>query len=166
MSTVIQTQLPVKEYLSTGHHPDVDYVDGRLEERNVGEKEHGKLQLRIAILLKAMPNVFPFIETRLKVSETRYRVPDVCVYLDREPDEQVFTAAPFLCVEILSPEDRMNRTLSVVQDYLAMGVPQVWILDPWEKKAYLVDSAGLRPVTGQIGATSSRVTLPIGEIFG
>jgi len=46
-----------------------------------------------------------------------------------------------------------------------MGVPQVWILDPWEKKAYLVDSAGLRPVTGQIGATSSRVTLPIGEIF-
>jgi Uma2 family endonuclease len=79
-----------------------------------------------------------FIETRLKVANNRYRVPDVCVYLGHEPDEQVFTGPPFLCVEILSPEDRMSRTMTVVQDYLAMGVKQVWIFDPWKKKALAI----------------------------
>ena len=78
----------------------------------------------------------------------------------------MFTAAPFLCVEILSPEDRMSGTLAVVEDYVAMGVPQVWILDPWEKKAYVFDSAGLRTVTGRIETTSQRVTLTLDQIFG
>ena len=34
----------VREYLSTSYRPDCDYVDGRIEERNVGEFEHALLQ--------------------------------------------------------------------------------------------------------------------------
>src|SRR5437870_4871510 len=42
----VQTDVlvPVEEYLSTGYSPDVDYVDGRLVERNVGEYYHSLLQ--------------------------------------------------------------------------------------------------------------------------
>ena len=124
---MLETLISVEEYLETPYHPDADYVDGVVEERNVGEKEHGKLQFRIMVLLKRLRTLAPFLEMRVRISETRYRVPDICAY-DREPDESVFTTPPLLCVEILSPQDRMTRTTRVAQDYLAAGVPSVWIL--------------------------------------
>ena len=161
---MVQTLISVGEYLSRTYHPDMAYVDGQLEERNLGEKEHGKLQARVFILLKRTLRIFPFIETRLRVSPTRYRVPDVCVY-EKEPDESVFTQPPLLCVEILSPEDRMSRISRVVDDYIAMGVRTVWILDPLEKKSYLADAAsGLREVSGNLAVTDS-VALTTEEIF-
>ena len=102
------TLISVEEYLSSGYDPDMDYVDGELEDRNVGEKDHAKLQLRMARLLDNLGGWFVTIETRIKVSSTRFRVPDVCVY-EQEPDEQVFKVPPLLIVEVLSPEDRMSR---------------------------------------------------------
>ena len=40
----VATLVPVEEYLSTSYDPDCDYVDGELEDRNVGEKGHSKVQ--------------------------------------------------------------------------------------------------------------------------
>jgi len=42
--------ISVREYLSTSYRPDCDYVDGRVEERNVGEFDHGYLQTLLAVL--------------------------------------------------------------------------------------------------------------------
>jgi len=33
-----------QEYLSTSWNPDREFVEGRIEERNLGEKEHSILQ--------------------------------------------------------------------------------------------------------------------------
>ncbi len=44
--------IPVEHYLNTTYRPDVDYVDGELEERNVGEVDHGDLQFHVANLLR------------------------------------------------------------------------------------------------------------------
>jgi Uma2 family endonuclease len=162
---MLETLVSVREYLSTAYHPDVDYVDGHIEERNVGEREHGELQFRITTMLKRQKILVPFLETRLKVSATRYRIPDVCAY-DKKPAESVFTQPPVLCIEILSPEDRIHRITKVAQDYLAMGVPTVWLLDPLEKKAYVADAvAGLHEVMGQIAAADGRVVFSLEEIF-
>lgn len=38
------TLIPVHEYLSTTYRPDVDYIDGELRERNMGEQPHAHLQ--------------------------------------------------------------------------------------------------------------------------
>jgi len=38
----------VREYLTTSYRPDCDYVDGRIEERNGGEFDHGYLQALLA----------------------------------------------------------------------------------------------------------------------
>jgi Uma2 family endonuclease len=38
------TSISVSEYLKTSYHPDCDYVDGRIEERNVGEHDHAAVQ--------------------------------------------------------------------------------------------------------------------------
>jgi len=161
----LQTLITVEEYLPTPYHPDVNYNDGQIEERNVGEKEHGKLQERIFILLKRMRKLVPFLETRLRVSPTRYRVPDICAY-HQEPAESVFTQPPALCIEILSTEDRLSRTVQLVEVYLSMGVPTVWVLDPIQKKAYAADSANkFREVSGQIATSDREVVMTLDEIF-
>jgi hypothetical protein len=38
------TLIPIEEYLHTSYHPDREYVDGDIQERNLGEKDHSKLQ--------------------------------------------------------------------------------------------------------------------------
>jgi Uma2 family endonuclease len=54
MATATSTPyLSVEEYLHTVYRPDVDYVDGRIEERNVGEFDHADLQTYIATLLRS-----------------------------------------------------------------------------------------------------------------
>ena len=36
--------ISVAEYLRTAYSPDCDYVDGEVQERNLGEKDHSILQ--------------------------------------------------------------------------------------------------------------------------
>ncbi|MFL6352133.1 MAG: hypothetical protein ACJ74Z_09810 [Bryobacteraceae bacterium] len=38
------TQISVEEYLKTVYCPDRDYVDGVVEERNLGERDHSWIQ--------------------------------------------------------------------------------------------------------------------------
>jgi hypothetical protein len=37
------TLISIEEYLRTSYHPDCDYVDGEIQERNLGEREHARL---------------------------------------------------------------------------------------------------------------------------
>jgi Uma2 family endonuclease len=123
---------------------------------------HGKMIMHLMRLLAGLPGVFP-------VSRTRCRVPDVCVYLDAEPDEEVFTTPPFLCIEVLSPEDRMSHALIVAEDYFSMGVPNVWIIDPVDGTAYECGPGGfLYLVFGPTIRTTvnNRIVLPLNAIFG
>jgi hypothetical protein len=43
--------ISVSEYLSTSYRPDCDLMDGVIVERNVGEKDHSKLQTRLTMYL-------------------------------------------------------------------------------------------------------------------
>jgi Uma2 family endonuclease len=154
--------VPVAEYLSSAYAPDVDFVEGVLEDRNGGEKDHAKLQLRVVRLLDT-GKWFVTIETRIRISPTRYRVPDVCVY-EHEPAEQVFQTAPWIVVEILSPEDRMSRMQRKMEDYHAIGCPNIWILDPWRRKAYRFDGTSIVEVSA-LATHDSRVSLSITQLF-
>jgi Uma2 family endonuclease len=77
---------------------------------------------------------------RTKSGLVRYRVPDVCVTLG-EPEEEIFTEPPFLCVEILSPDDSALELRARIDEYLEFGVPCVWIIDPESKGFATADSA-------------------------
>jgi len=162
----VTTLTSVESYLSAVFDPDVDYLDGALEDRHVGEKDHAKLQLKVARLLDSLGGYFVTIETRIRISDTRYRVPDICVY-DKEPDEQVFTAPPLLIVEILSPEDRMSRMQEKMEDYYRMGCQDIWILDPARRKAYRYETPATIEVFDTLSvARDSRLSLRLSQIFG
>src|SRR5271169_2354008 len=116
------TVISVEEYLSHTYEPDCDYVDGHIEERNLGETDHSWLQMAVSGYLHARRkqwNITVLPEQRVQVKPARYRVPDVCVVLGPKPTEQILTKPPFLCIEILLPEDRMSRVKIRIADYLA-----------------------------------------------
>lgn len=164
-----RTVISVEDYLASSYEPDCDYVDGNVEERNLGEWAHATLQLRIGSYLLTHyegSGIWAGTELRIRVSSTRIRIPDVCVYLG-DPEEKVPAKPPFICIEILSPEDRMSRVERRIQDFLDMGVLYVWVLDPETKQAYVATAAeGLREVKNGVLATDNPVLeVPLSEVF-
>jgi Uma2 family endonuclease len=163
------TLISVEQYLATSYRPDCDYVDGRIEERNLGEFDHSSLQTAISAYFFARRkqwDITVVVEQRVQVSPTRFRIPDVCVVLGKVT-EQIFRKPPFLCVEILSPEDRMKRVQARIDDYLEMGVQYVWVLDPAPRHVYVASPAsGLREFKGDVLRTENPVLeLPLAEVF-
>jgi Uma2 family endonuclease len=162
--------VPVDEYLHNTYHPDCDYVDGAIVERNVGEIPHAKAQRRVLIYFyqrERQWNNFALQECRVQVSPTRYRVPDVCVMLGPEPDGNILTEPPFLCIEVLSPEDRLSRMQEKIDDYLRFGVRFVWLIDPYERRAWIYTKDGIREVRdGLLRTADPEWIVPVAEIFG
>jgi Uma2 family endonuclease len=167
MSTAALVSL--QEYLTTTYRPDCDYVDGVLVERNVGQKDHGKLQGEVFAFFRSRRQelrLSAFVEQRIQVSQRRYRIPDVCVVPLPEPDEQIFSQPPYICIEILSPEDSFPRLQERFDDYLAMGAPNVWVLDPASKRGWSITLEGHFEALGGVLRTSDgRVEMPIAELF-
>jgi Uma2 family endonuclease len=163
-----RTLIPVEEYLTTVYRPDCDYVDGEVLERNLGERDHGRLQLRLGAYFLARQaewDTYAIVEQRVQVRPGKFRVPDVCVVLG-STDEQVLTAPPFLCVEILSPEDRMSRVQDRIDDYFTMGVAHVWVVDPARRSAFVATAKGdLHRVTDVLRTTDPILEVPLSEIF-
>jgi Uma2 family endonuclease len=161
-----RTLIPVEEYLASSYEPDCDYVDGHIEERNVGERTHSRLQGRLIVFLGQISGIEILPEMRVQVKPNRFRVPDICVVTESS-DEEVLTRPPFLCIEILSPEDRMSRMEQRIQDYLEMGVPYVWLVDPHTRQAYCATPAdGLREVkTGVLTTANPLIEVPLNELF-
>ena len=167
MSTAAMVSL--EGYLATDYEPECDFVDGYLEERNVGEWDHSRLQLKIGAYFLAHyetqgMRVVPSL--RVRVAADRVRIPDLCVF-PTDPKQRVPDTPPFLCIEILSPEDRLKRIQIRINDYLAMGVNMVWIIDPETRQAYTVTAAeGLREIkTGVLRTESPVIEMPLAEVF-
>ena len=135
----------VDEYLCTSYEgPDREYVDGVIMERNLGELPDTLTQLVLMeffLPFRPAGELYVYQEQRLQVNETRFRVPDTCVYLTRRK-EKIFSAPPFLVIEVLSKDDRMSEMQERIDDYIAFGVPYVWVIDPLRKRGYVYTANG------------------------
>ena len=100
--------LSIEEYLSTPYDPDVEFVDGVLVERNAGDWLHSLIQSNVLFALRRKyPHLKVVAELRSSVTNTRYRLPDVCV-LPAAPTTRYLLEAAFLVVEVLSEGDVMS----------------------------------------------------------
>lgn len=129
----------VDEYLRTSFDgADCDFLDGEVVERNMGEPTHSLVQGEVFFLLRQRAaelglSVRP--EIRIQITPTRFRVADIGMWKTGRIGGNVATVPPFLVVEILSPDDRMVRVQPKIQEYLAIGVEFVWLIDPVERQA-------------------------------
>jgi Uma2 family endonuclease len=160
--------IPVEVYLKSVYRPDCDYVDGQVLERNLGEREHSYTQGNLVGYFHARRKqwgieVYP--EQRVRVKPARFRVPGVCVVLGGTK-EKVFTSPPFLCIEILSPEDRMPRIWERLNDYFEMGVQNVWVINPETRLAEIATPDGrLFPAADALRTKNPVLEVPLAEIF-
>ncbi|MGI8745269.1 MAG: Uma2 family endonuclease [Bryobacteraceae bacterium] len=164
----IDTLVPVSEYLSTTYRPDREYLDGVILERNLGEWYHSRAQMLLARYLsnrEAEWGILVVPEQRVQVKASRFRVPDICVILGPDPQEQILTAPPFLCIEILSKDDTMSSMQERIADYIGFGVPYVWVLDPRSRRAYSVTAAGMQEAKEVLSTKNPDIRVPLSEIF-
>jgi Uma2 family endonuclease len=161
--------LTVDEYLRSSYSPDCDYVDGCLEERNLGEYDHARLQTLLAIWFGQHERewgIRTVVEQRVQVSTTRFRVPDICLIRRELPIEQIIHHPPLLCIEVLSPEDSMQRTRRRAADYFRMGVEHVWILDPAAREGLVCTASGWnQPDYGKFVIPGTGIYIDLAEIF-
>jgi Uma2 family endonuclease len=162
--------ISLEEYLRTSYRPDCDFVDGQIEERNVGEATHALLQVEIAFWFRSHQsdwNIRTLTELRTRVGRTRVRVPDVTVaHNDEAMKEQIRTTPTLVAIEILSPEDRMNRVILRLKDFLGMGIEHVWLFDPLERVAYTYTASGLKLAEGaRLTIADSPIYLDLPEVF-
>jgi Uma2 family endonuclease len=165
MATILH--IPLHEYLSLSFRPDREYVDGEVRERNVGKYEHARVQALLAAWFgnhEKEWGIVGSVAQRVRVTENRVRVPDVVVLTaGAQPD--VLTEPPLLVIEILSPDDSYSDTQERAQDYRAMGVETVWIIDPKTRTGRMCSGADwVESSRLEVKGTPLYVNLP--DIFG
>lgn len=161
--------IPVSEYLSSSYEVDYDYVDGELLERNMGEWQHGSLQNLLGSLFWVKRhdwNVKTSTEQRVQVCSDRYRVPDVCVMRKADQVHRIVKTPPIICIEVLSPEDRMQRVLERVRDFHRMGVENVWILNPFTRDAWIAQNDGSQQhVSDALVVEGTPIRIDLAEVW-
>ena len=123
----------IREYLRTTWSPDREYVDGRIEERISGEKEHSIIQRYLTVLFairRAEWGVEVFPELRTQTQSGRFRVPDVLVTRTGDQFDRYVTRPPLIAIEILSPDDSLAAMRAKAAEYRDFGIENIWIVDP------------------------------------
>jgi Uma2 family endonuclease len=163
----LQTLITISEYLSTSYHPDREYLEGVVVERNVGERDHSRVQTDLSTYFNVRAEewgIRVFVEQRVHVKPTRFRVPDICVVAGPEPEDQIFTTPPLACIEVLSKDDRWSEVQETVHGYLSFGVRYVWIIDPRGRKGYICTAEGTHEVA-ELRAASPDFIVPLAAVL-
>lgn len=159
----------VREYLSTSWSPDRELVDGRIEERNLGEIEHSILQRFLTVLFavnRSLWGVEVYPELRTQTAARNFRVPDVLVVRAGETIERYVTRPPLIAVEILSPEDTLRAMQEKAAEYRRFGIENIWIIDPEPRLAYRYTAAGLEEEhSGELTVPETPIRVVLSEMF-
>jgi Uma2 family endonuclease len=136
MSATTASNLSVEEFhrLYDGEKPAFEYWFGEAIQKIMPSNLHGVVQFVIMLMLRNL-GWSVASEVRLKVVREAEPVPDVIAVHGKLPKHYPQTA-PELCIEILSPGDRLQRTLWKAHHYLDWGTRFVWIIDPEARTAW------------------------------
>ena len=157
------------EQLYRDKKPNYEYWFGEAIQKSMPTSLHSFLQFAITNLLrqrgwKAGP------EIRLKVSKVANPVPDVVASMSRLENPYP-TGGVDLCVEILSPGDKIREVFRKGAPYIDWGISNVWIIDPGKRKAYSMSSERPEPFRiaplGNLTAGSGNhaVSIQLGELL-
>jgi Uma2 family endonuclease len=163
----VTTPVSVEEYLSTNYKPACEFIDGVLRQKPMPTRKHGLLQARFAQLVNVgFPDFEAASEVTVQIATGKYLVPDLIVQQRSNIQEPYPSAPVYLCVEILSPADRMSEVLAKCEEYHAWGLETAWIVDPEARRAWEYIN-GLRlsevPESGSLNA--GEISIPLREAF-
>jgi Uma2 family endonuclease len=167
MATIAIT--PVEEYLAKTWRPDREYIDGEIRERNLGERPHSRLQIVIGSWLHVRSRqwkVCVLTEQRVQVRGARFRIPDISVIAADLPAENIITHPPLICIEVLSKDDSIRGMKERINDYIAFGVPNIWLFDPELRGVWICTADAMNWMTeGVLRASATEIAIPLQEIW-
>jgi Uma2 family endonuclease len=153
----------VADYLSRTEKPYSEYIDGVLHPKAMPTIPHARVQAMLLLLLGKL-GFEALAEVTVRLSPTRYLVPDVVAAKNLQgsyPTEPVF-----LCVEILSPEDRVGAALAKCEQYHIWGVPYCWVIDPEKRVAWEYAAAGYpKPLASPHSLHAGEIAVSLDELF-
>jgi Uma2 family endonuclease len=143
-SAPILPLVPVDEYLNTSYEPDLEYVDGVLVERGMPTIAHNLLEQILLFWFAQFERQFHFKglhEVRTQIVErARYRLPDVMLVPRPLPKSRICDVVPWVIIEIVSPDDTINKTRARFLDYSRLGVQHLLQMDPEDYVAHRFDN--------------------------
>lgn len=148
MSTA--ARIPEEQYLHSTFEPDAEYVNGEIRVRAMGTYSHADWQQAIQRWFAEHQkewNVRSVSEQRVNTAPGHHRVPDVAVLDRANPREEIVTVAPLAVFEVLSPDDRVQELYEKLDEYAAMGIPNIWVVDPKTGVFKRYEDACLKPET-------------------
>jgi Uma2 family endonuclease len=157
----------VEEYLHTSYEVEPEYVDGALVDRNVGSLPHSTVKGNVMFALAARcPRHSVLPSLTFQTAPTRYRIPDICVVLERLRTRFLHDAA-YLVIEILADEDKISYMMEKLQEYQRKGVPNIWLFEPRLRAMFVYASEVLHEIVGDSIVTvgEPRVELTRDEVF-
>lgn len=161
------TPITAEEYLRTSYQPNCEYIDGALRQKPMPTRKHGSVQIRIGRLLSDRFADFDAeSEVTVRIRPEKYFVPDLIVQRRDHMQDPYPTEPVHLCIEILSPDDRLSEVLAKCEDYHAWGVETAWIVDPESRRAWEYRKGQLLtevPAAGSLRAEG--IEIPLAEVF-
>jgi Uma2 family endonuclease len=120
------------ERLYSDEKPYYEYWDGQAIQKPMPTVLHSLLQIVLINLLYEVGLVSGG-EVRLKLSQTRQPLPDVIAGSELQ---HPYPTKPFaVAIEILSPDDRMQRVLRRCRFLSEQGIPYIYVFDPEDRTA-------------------------------
>ena len=116
------------EYLAHDFEVDPDFINGHLEERFIGDIEHSNWQRALVLWFGQNTGLLAANEIHVRVSEGKYRIPDVAIFL-KPPQGAYVTEPPLAVIEILSPSDTFRGLKERMRDYQTMGVKNLFVVE-------------------------------------
>lgn len=169
MATSATSIIPVEEYLATSYEPECEYLDGEVRQKAMPDSDHSRMQALFVggfLALERRYQIWTLPEARVMVRPTRARVPDVCIVRGPARPPRLLTEPPLLCIEIISPTDTSDDLQDRVDDYLAMGVPCVWVVNPRTRRGWMYTSDGIKEAKdGILHMRNPDISIPIPALF-
>lgn len=164
-----ERHISVEEYLSTVYEHDCEYVDGKIEERDLGEFEHAYVQGLLVTLFnnhRGDWGVYALPEQRVQTQKTHFRVPDVVVLREGSIREPILTHPPLIAIEVQSPDIPLRKTELKTSEYLDFGIEYVWVIDPYARVAYRGTPKGLELVRdGELNIPGTPIHVSAQDLF-
>ncbi len=165
----IATRVSLQEYLQSDYEPECELAGGALLPKPMGTLEHMDMERHLLRLLERYEQAGlgrAVHELSIRHGDD-VRIPDL-VFLrpDARFEGGIVIDPPLLCVEILSPGQRLNVLFAKCDYYHAWGVPYCCVFDPIGKTAWEYHrGAPLRLVSDDSSISAGEIQIGMGEIF-
>ena len=163
-------RIPLEDYFRLDIKPACEYIDGELRQKPMGTRDHMLIELRLVDLLRRLAQPGEVIhELSIRFADNSVLIPDVVVTWPNQRYEEhgLLEGPPRLCIEILSPSQRLSELFEKCRELHARGVEMCWVIDPARRRAWeYVTGTSEREIPAGGSLHAGEIDVTLAELFG